>query len=368
MSGAVSIVRDGAVPRLLERDPTRGRVLETRAAVTWRSRAEVRTSGPMELNPLPATVDAPAMVRREWYDVVALPRQVVLSRDLLLPESFTTADGHRQRNPTVDKISPKLARRPEVPADLPRLDGRYLHLENVMPRHFGHALTETLSRFWGWEPGLRALVFDPTGELPAWQTDLLTAGGIDDVHVATGPVRVETLVGVTPMFSRPSYVHPELRATYDAVGDALEQQSSRSDWPRRVFFTRRPGKRWCRNAGEVEATFATAGFEVVHPEDHPLADQVAMVRAAESVGGFAGSGMFHIGLAGRPTHVVLVASEAYPCHNEYLMSALLGHRLDVVLCPPDVPRVDGAFTRESFHSDYVYDAERDGAFLAEALQ
>jgi len=120
VSGEVSIVREADVPRLLEHDPTRGRVLDTRPAVTWRSRATVRTSGPMELNPLPASYDAPAMLRREWYDVVALPRQVVLSGDLLLPESFTTADGKRQRNPTVDKISPKLARRPDAPADLPR--------------------------------------------------------------------------------------------------------------------------------------------------------------------------------------------------------------------------------------------------------
>lgn len=363
----VSIVRESEVPALLEREPTRGRVLGTRPAATWRSRAVVRTSGPMELNPLPASYDAPAMVLREWSDVVALPRQVVLSGDLLLPESFTTADGRRQRNPTVDKISPRLARRPDVPADLPRLAGRHLHLENVMPRHFGHALTETISRFWGWEPGLTALIFDPSGALPGWQTDLLSAAGIDDVHVATGPVRVETLVGATPMMSRPAYAHPDLRATYDVVGSSLEAASTLEHRPDRVFFTRRPGKRSCRNAAELEATFTDAGFEVVHPEDHPLADQVAMVRAASTVAGFAGSGMFHLGLTGGPKHVVLVSSEAYPCHNEYLMSALLGHRLDIVLCRPDVPRVDGAFTRESFHSDYLYDPAREGRFLAEAL-
>jgi capsular polysaccharide biosynthesis protein len=365
----VSIVRDADVPGLLEREPARGRVLETRAAVTWRSRASVRTSGPWELNPLPASYDAPAMVCREWYDVVALPRQVVLSGDLMIPESFTTADGHRQRNPTVDKVSARVARRPEVPAGLPRLDGSYLHLENVMPRHFGHALTETLSRFWGWRPGLRALVFDDAGDLPGWQWDLLAAGGIErgDVHVATGPVTVETLVGATPMFSRPSYAHPDLRATYDAAGAALGARATRGTWPEKVFLTRRPGKRSCRNATEVARLFAGAGFEVVHPEDHPLADLVAMVRGAVAVGGFAGSGMFHLGLAGEPKHVVLVTSEAYPCHNEYLMSALLGHRLDIVLCRPDVPRVDGGFTRESFHSDYVLDPAREGEFLAEAL-
>ena len=368
MEETLSIVRDGDVAQLLEQEPHRGRVLETRPAASWPSRATVRTSRPWELNPMPASYDAPAMLRREWYDVVALPRQVVLSGDLVLPESFTTADGKRQRNPTVDKVGPRQARRPEVPADLPRLAGRYLHLENVMPRHFGHALTETLSRTWAGEPGLRGLVFDESGDVPAWQRDLFAAAGIPDLHVATGPVRVETLVGATPMFSRPSWAHPDLRATYDAVGAALEARATQEDLPEKVFLTRRAGKRSCHNAEEVEAEFAAAGFTVVYPEDHPLPDQVAMVRAASAVGGFAGSGMFHLALVGRPTHAVLVTSEAYPCHNEYLMSALLGHRLDVVLCHPDLPRVGGAFTRESFHSDYTYDAARDGEFLARALQ
>jgi capsular polysaccharide biosynthesis protein len=372
---AVPIVREADVPLVLELDPTRGRHLETRPGASWRSTAGVRTSGPMPLNPLPATYEAPPMLLREWSDVVALPRQTVLSRSMLLPESFSTADGHRQVNPTLDKLSPRFAHRPVLPPDLATLEGAYFHLENVMPGHFGHALTEQVSRLWGWpearaaRPGTKALLFAPGGHLPAWQTDLLAAGGVppDQVHVATGPVRVETLVSTTPMFSRPAYIHPGIRTTYDRIGAALEARATRRSWPAKVFFTRRPGKRSCHNAAEVEATFAAAGYEVVYPEDHPLADQVAMVRAAGAVGGFGGSGMFHIGFAGGPKHVVLVTSETYPCHNEYLMSALLGHRLDIVVCRPDVPRGEGAFTRESFHSDFVFDPVREGPFLADVL-
>jgi hypothetical protein len=77
--------------------------------------------------------------------------------------------------------------------------------------------------------------------------------------------------------------------------------------------------------------------------------------------------MFHIALAAEPKHVVLVVSESYPAHNEYLMSMLVGHRLDVVVCEPMVPRVDGEFTRESFHSDYIYRPEREGVFLRSVL-
>ena len=93
------------------------------------------------------------------------------------------------------------------------------------------------------------------------------------------------------------------------------------------------------------------------------------MRGASVVAGFAGSAMFHIALAERPRHVVVVTTETYPAHNEYLMSALHGHRLDLVVCPPDVPRREpDRFTLESFHSDYTLDlAGSDGAFLRAVL-
>ena len=56
------------------------------------------------------------------------------------------------------------------------------------------------------------------------------------------------------------------------------------------------------------------------------------------VAGFAGSGMFQIAFAGGPKHVILVGSESYTASNEYLISSVVGHRLDLVLCRPDVPR------------------------------
>ena len=368
---AVAIVREHEVTAVLDADPGRGRVVRTLPGASWPSRATVRTSHPLDLNPMPASYEAPPMVLREWRDAVALPGQAVLSRRLLLPESFSTADGHRQVNPSVDKLSPSFARPPALDVEPEPLEGAFVHLENVVPRHFGHALSEQVSHVWAWHaarethPGAKVLVFDPVARLPSWQADLLEAAGIppEDLHVATGPVRVERLLGSTPMFSRPGYVHPGLATTYDGIGRGLESRSGVADRPAKVFFTRRIGRRSCRNAEEVESRFAEAGFRIVLPEEHPLADQVAMVRSADEVGGFAGSGVFQIAFAGGPKHVVLVTTENYPCHNEYLMSALLGHRLDIVVCRPDLPRPGTTFTRESFQSDFVFDARREGQFL-----
>jgi hypothetical protein len=48
------------------------------------------------------------------------------------------------------------------------------------------------------------------------------------------------------------------------------------------------------------------------------------------------------------------------------MAALRGHRLDLVVCRPDVPRSD-AFSLEAFHSDFEVDPEREGRFLRSLL-
>ena len=372
---ALSVVRDGEAAEVLALEPGRGRLLDTVPGEKWRARSRLRTSGPMPVNPTPEEYDAPAMYLREYHDVVCLPRQLVVQRGLVLPETFTTVERHRQRNAFLTKTGVDFA---EPPAGLDAaepLPGRWFHLDNHMVGHFGHALTEQLSHLWGWhrarqlDPSLGALVFTESGSLTAWQRDLLSAGGVDPdvVHVGTAPLQVETLVGCTPMFSRPAFVHPAILATYDAVGAALEARAGTGPRPRRLFLGRRSAKRACTNAEELVAEFTAAGFEVIYPEDHPLAEQVAMVRRAEVVAGFAGSAMFHVALAGRPTHVVVVASESYPAHNEYLMSAVLGHQLDVVACQPEVPRVDGQFTRASFHSDFTYRPEREGIFLRSVL-
>jgi capsular polysaccharide biosynthesis protein len=266
--------------------------------------------------------------------------------------------------------------RPEPPTAA--LDGPAYLLDSYVRGHFGHALTDQLGHFWGWRaaldrhPDLRALVFAKPGQqLAPWEYELLAAGGVDAsrVVVAHEPTSVPVLVSSSPMFGMPAYVHPGIATTYAEVGTALASRASDGPpGPVRLFCSRRPGKRTCHNAPEVEALFEANGFTVVLPEDHPLPEQVRMVRDADVVAGFAGSGMFQIAFAGGPKRVVLVSSESYTASNEYLISSVVGHRLDLVLCQPDVPREEGAgFSNASYQSDFSYDDGREGVFLREVL-
>jgi capsular polysaccharide biosynthesis protein len=319
-------------------------------------------------------VTVPPLSLRSYRDVVCLPRQVALAEDFVLPESHRH-NRWRLRAPALVDWSHGFFRRPDdLVAQAEPLPGTFVHLDPHVPEHFGHSMTEQLSHLWGWHraralhPDVRALVMGHEGRpLPGWQVELLEAGGVpaDALVVPEGPVRVERLLACSPAYVIGAFARPEMLETWDRVGATLAARGEPSP-ARRVFLTRRQAKRACRNREEVEGWFADAGFRVVAPETLPLADQVRLVRDADVVAGFAGSAMFHIALAQSPLHVIVIGPETYPAHNEQQMAALRGHRLDHVVCKPDVPRADG-FSLEAFHSDFVVDPDREGRFLRTVL-
>jgi capsular polysaccharide biosynthesis protein len=365
-------VPEADADRFLRARPTAGHTLTTIPGLRFASRCVLRSSTPVDL---PTEYDAPRASLREYPAVTCLGRQAAYGDGFVLPESYRHPFKRRLRNVAFAEWSPRFVREPGPAAT--SLDGPAYLIDTYVRPHFGHALTDQLGHHWGWRialerhPDLRALVFAKAGEdLARWELDLLAAGGVepDRVVVARQPTHVGLLVASSPLFGMPAYVHPAIATTYAEVGTALASRSTADGpGPLRLFCSRRPGKRSCHNAAEVEDLFASHGFAVVFPEDHPLAEQVRMVREADVIAGFAGSGMFQIAFAGGPKHVILVGSESYTASNEYLISSVVGHRLDLVLCRPDVPNDGPGFSNASYQSDFTYDDRREGAFLREVL-
>ena len=369
---ALAKLREAGVDEYLRRRPEAGSVLETLPGGRVAT-AQVRVSDPAADQRLPGAYTSPALSLRRYRDVVCLPRQIAVQDHVLLPDTFRNHMTRRLRHPRLVDVAPLFVLEPDLTAEA--LPGAYYYLDNINRGHFGHVLTEQVSHLWGWrlakerDPSLRALVLERPGfPIARWEVELLEAGGIkrSDLHVATGPVRVETLLAGSPMYIMNHVLHPKLRETYGHIGHRLAASASDRAWPRRVFLTRRARRRACHNAAEVESWFQSAGFDVVLPEELTLSDQARLVREAQVVGGFAGSGLFTTALAGAPKHLIVVGSESYTATNEHMFSALLGHRLDLVLCRPDVPRGD-RFSEESYHSDFTFDPDREGVFLRRVL-
>lgn len=366
-------VRESEANRFLELRPESGRVIERVPGVEFASACTLRVSA--ERGPpfhAPATYPAPELSLRQYRRVSCWPRQMAIHDNVVLPATYRHNAKSRLRTNVLMDWAPDFVRPPA--GGTVSLGGDYFYLDNQFQGHFGHLLTEQISQLWGWRrskeefPNLRALVLERPGHPMAdWAYRILEAGGIprEEVHVASEPVSVESLVVASPMFSMPDFVHPRIGETYLEIGDELEAKGTIETWPERVFCSRR-GRRAGHNKDEIEQTFVDAGFRVMYPEELSLGDQIRLVRRAEVIAGFSGSGMFQIAFSARPKHVILVGSESYTASNEYMIASVVGHRLDLVLCRPDVPRV-GRFTSASYHSNFRYDAEREGRFLHRVL-
>ncbi|MGI8523744.1 MAG: glycosyltransferase family 61 protein [Nocardioides sp.] len=352
------------------------RVLETLPAVRFDSRCELHTA-PADVLPAPAAFDVPALSLRQFHHAVCRGRQAVETEDVVLPASFRHHTKKRPPQVRYADWSPRFLRAPDSePAEL---GGSYFLIDNYFRGHFGHVLTEVVGLLWGWDrarahdPDIRPLTFanEKSADLHGWERELLAAYGLTDIEVAPNrATRVERLVTATPMFvQQPSYAHPDITEVYDRIGSTLAARASRQQWPERIFCSRDDGHRACRNGDEVEAWFTDAGFTVVRPEQHPIADQVAMFRAADVIAGYSGSGMFQTAFTGTPRHVITVAPQSYVALNEYLIASVVGHRLDRIYCRPDFARDedDPSTWRRAFNSNYYCDPDREGAYLREVL-
>ncbi len=355
-----------------------GRVCRRIEAVDFVARGEVRQSASEFASPVAASYAVPPLALREYHDVVCRPGQIVVKDNLILPDAFRHNQKPRYVNGYLVEVGPSFALVEDGGADVP-LSGDYFYLDDEFRGHFGHMLTEVLSRLWAWRdakaeaPDLKALMFmNKNRHLADFEVRLFEAAGIDrdDIVFSYEGARVERLWAATPMFSHPAYVHPDLAELWGSVSDRLALEAP-DDLvvPRRFFVSRRLTKRPCHNQQEVEELFSSHGFTVLFPEDYPLETQVVMFRNAEVIAGFAGSGMFNLAFSKSPKHVIVVSSESYTATNEHMMAAVVGHRLDVARLRSDGERnAAGGWLPGSFHKGFTYEPDAPGGrFLREVL-
>jgi capsular polysaccharide biosynthesis protein len=354
-----------------------GSVVETRPAYSYPSRASVTVHGKGPVHG-PGVINVPERLLRRYTSPVVLPRQRILMEDFYLPETFRHHLGRQLVHHTMvggnSALDRLLSRWDPTPTDLP---GSYVYLDTEYPGHYGHVMTEVISRYHGWtearrlDPEVRALISLREGqtEVPGYQRQLLSALGIPPDEVAYVPfnaaVRPETLYAVTPGFSMPHYADLGLGALYAEIGRRLH--TPHLETPERIFVSRRPGGwRTCHNLPEVEEWFVREGFTVVYPEDHSLGDQISMFRQARRIAGFGGSGMFSLMFA-PDARCVLLSGNANTANNEYLIGSVIGLDLHYFWSPSDVQHPKGGWTNEAFHSGFTFELDRFADEIRAAL-
>ncbi len=375
---ALPKLREWEIGRVLEARPEIGAVLASLPARTFARRGDLRYNHDRHDPRFSAEYNVPEVQLREYSDVLCCPHQVVLSQDIVLPDTFRHLTHPRLKSRFLDDLHPLFARYPRKVSDAKELSGSYFYLSSEWPRHFGHIMTEQLSRMWAWSiakqqyPDLKALLPLPGGhnELAPFERNVLSAAGVpaEDFVSPKGVLRVERLLSATPMLVNPSYVHPELVDVWRRAGKQLISRAPENDWPAKIFISRRSNyKRACHNLPEVEEFFVRHGFTVLYPEDYDVAEQAMIFDRAELIAGFAGSAMFSLVFCAEPKRVILISSESYTARNEYMMAFAMGHRVSLVWCDPDIAQPEKGWDGKAFASGFSVDFTRDGEFLTDAV-
>jgi capsular polysaccharide biosynthesis protein len=363
---------DGALPLLRSREPG---LRVTRLAQLDAGVLEVgdRTTdyGRLPTIQVPDVLPYPVHTVRRYEGLIHLPKDSLAHHGrTVLPDSFRWHLAPQLRSlglRTVDDHFGRLLKQPEGET----LEGSYFLFLYNNPGHFGHLMTEALSKLWGWwpakaaDPSLKILcrlhpVREETTETRAEAT-LFPAFGIDrqDIVWVDGPVSVTSLVGCTPMWHNapPFYVHPGILDTWARIRTGLI-----GDGPvagaERIFVTRSVGNRPCSNVDAVEALFVAHGFTVVSPQFLSLPEQVATFAAARVVAGFGGAGMFNLVYSHAVETVIVLNQWAYEARNEHLFAAVHGAQLHSFWSPPNVDHPPGGSSYDAHQSGWTFDMER----------
>ena len=183
------------------------------------------------------------------------------------------------------------------------LPGRWLY-GGILYDHFGHALTETLSRLWALDhvDGVTGILFIPIRPEMIGTVAMAALSLMEiryPLHAVTDPVQVEELI-----------VPPQAMGAGDLMGGSPEFRTFvrksfglRRDplLPRRLYISRsrnRPERGSFLGERRLESFLADEGYVIFPPQDHDLASQAVHYASAEAI----------VGPDGSPWHLVAYAS------------------------------------------------------------
>ncbi|GAB2474907.1 glycosyltransferase family 61 protein [Jatrophihabitans fulvus] len=372
-------LRPGEASTVLRaRDPqVSARTLARLPAQRVESRTVVHSHGGTPAG-LATALDVPPMTLTHYRGPVAYGGQALMvTPHSVLNESFRFWNAPDPVHPLVLNAGGRFVRvRPEA-EPVATLDGDFFVVDPQYRAHFGHIMTELVTRLWGWDeakarlPGLKALLVVDRGQARL-ERQFLRAYGIadDDVAVVRGPVRLRSVVAATPMWHNwtPQCAHPDVVRVWDRLAAALVDPSAPVH--ERVFVTRPDSisRRRCRNARAVEELFAAHGFAVVRPETLSLGQQAGIFGRARVVAGFGGSAMFNLMYAANVRTVIVLNHEAYTARNEQLYALLRADEVHYFWSRPDIAQPADGWRLDAFQSEWEFDFARHRADLEDVLR
>ncbi|WP_172965692.1 rhamnan synthesis F family protein [Agrobacterium sp. FDAARGOS_525] len=214
-----------------------------------------------------------------------------------------------------------------------RLAGDYFLIGNVQP-HFGHAILEGLSRLWPMyrsvplPADVKFLVYEPF--LRDVQKELLSRAGVDlsrVVHVPKDGVTVERLWVADASIRSHRWVSDLQGDVWRAVSStAFDGKPTRLTYLSRSRIAERP----LMNEAHVEAIFEKNGFDVVHPQELSLGEQLRLAAESRIIAGPVGSQMYLAAFQKSNTSKIVLAPKNFYAKDDQMISSVVCGSCDVI--------------------------------------
>lgn len=253
----------------------------------------------------------PPQPDRGWSsDILDLKKPIVVPPTmgrLVVPCGVLRADGNPCPRAALWRNHRPLTTPPPAPTGkLPVLPGKWLWA-GVMTQHFGHFLMESTGRLWGLtaHPDVAGLLFIPrraeVHPVYPWQQDFFRlAGWTGAIHTVAEPTRVERLIVPGQGFGLGKIVTgtPAARQYFAQFAASIAPEGAEKLYISRSELSLNKGL--LIGEQEMEARLAAEGYDIFHPQKHPLPVQIARYKAARQVIAAEGSAIHLFALVARP--------------------------------------------------------------------
>jgi capsular polysaccharide biosynthesis protein len=189
----------------------------------------------------------------------------------------------------------------------PTIFGGYLNT------HYGHFITEVLSRLWLERPQEQTVLFTsltdshsgiyspPDSPLPCFINSLLKALGYPEIIIVspreTILVNNGEIIIPWPLFQTRYAVHPEYASLLQKIGGQLACNKIQAVRHKKIYFARSLLANCLRpliNEDAIIDVFREEGFTIAYPETMSIEEQVSIVSNSTIIAGFAGSALHNV--------------------------------------------------------------------------
>lgn len=223
----------------------------------------------------------------------------------------------------------------------PVQDSRRFVYGGVLMNHFGHFIRDSLAAMWflRQHPDIPVLwhwidLAVPHDVWPAWMEQVWRITGLDkhEHHRIVAPIAVGQVI-----LPESGLLAPDL--LYDAQAEALAVLAAGTPVPGLRVWLSRAGlpSQFGRMGGEdeVEALLAQRGWQIVRPQDQPVADQIDLFAVAEVVAGCMSSA-FHAALLSKSPRARLILVVRPGIDRNFYDAAARARNLDQSYVMPDL--------------------------------